>query len=451
MRRPFLLVLALTATTACGGGGSSTNAPAAPSVGATPPATNAPTSAPSPTSNAATKIQHVVIIVQENRSPDNLFHGLPGADIANSGVASDGTTVALQPIPLANSYDIDHSHTAFVTAYDGGKNDRSDQERVSCGTACPYAHPEFGYVPASDNAPYMQMAQQYTFADRMFQTNEGPSYPAHQYLISGTSEPADGSNLLVSENTSQAGCTAPADARVSVIDLAGSEAQSVYPCFEHRTLMDLLDAKGLSWRYYTPNIGIWAAPNSIAHIRNGPGWNNVIFDNTQVLSDARNGTLPNVSWVIPTAAASDHARGNDGSGPSWVASIVNAIGSSPAWKSTAIFVVWDDWGGWYDHVVPRVYGPYELGFRVPLLVVSPYAKRGYVSHATHEFGSILRFTERAFGLDSIGTTDVRSDDLSDCFDFTNGSGKAFVPFATRFDARYFAARSASTALPDDDY
>ncbi len=90
----------------------------------------------------------------------------------------------------------------------------------------------------------------------------------------------------------------------------------------------------------------------------------------------------------PTKLASDHPAVTDGSGPSWVASVVNAVGESPYWNDTAIFVVWDDWGGWYDHVKPHIFNNYELGFRVPFLVISPYARRHYISHTPHEFGSI---------------------------------------------------------------
>ncbi len=396
------------------------------------------------------KLAHIVIIFQENRTPDNLFHGLPGADIADSGLNSKGQRIPLQPIPLANTYDLDHSHTGFVTMYDGGKVDRADLVGTSCGASCPYPNPQFGYVPATDNAPYMQMAMQYTFGDRMFQTNEGPSYPAHQYIIAGTSEPAVGSNLLVSENTDQAGCTAPSSATVAAIDPAGSEAARIYPCFEHPTLMAALDAKGLGWRYYSPAIGIWDAPNSIRHIRLGPDWNNVVANNAQILTDIAGGALPAVSWVIPTGAESDHAKSNNGSGPSFVASIVNAVGQSPYWNTTAIFVTWDDWGGWFDHVAPPIYGSYELGFRVPLIVISPYAKRGYVSHVQHEFGSILHFTEEQFGLGSLNFTDARADDLADCFDFT-GSPAPFRPITAQYDARFFLTRGRSTVTPDSDF
>ena len=139
--------------------------------------------------------------------------------------------------------------------------------------------------------------------------------------------------------------------------------------------MDLLNAKGISWRYYAPSADfIWTGPNAIQHLRSGPAWSNVILPQTRVLKDISNSVLPAASWVIPSGQASDHP-GSNGSGPSWVASIVNAIGNSPYWSNTAIFITWDDWGGFYDHVAPPIYNSYEYGFRVPLIVVSPYAER----------------------------------------------------------------------------
>lgn len=432
--------LGLIGLVGCSGGGG----------GNTPP----PLPTPTPTVAPAT-IKHVVIIFQENRTPDNLFHGLPGADIANSGLDTAGDTIALQPIPLANTYDLDHSHTGFLDMYDGGKMDGANTVKVTCGSTCPYPNPQYGYVPASDNGPYMQMAQQYTFADRMFQTNEGPSYPAHQFIFAGTSEPEAGSDLLVSENPAAAagepGCLSTEQAQVVAIDPAGSEAQTVTSCFEHQTLSDLLDAKGLSWRYYAPiTTGIWVAPNSIQHIQAGPDWANVVTPETQVLTDISNGNLATVSWVTPTAAESDHAKSNDGTGPAWVASVVNAIGQSPYWNNTAIFIAWDDWGGWYDHVQPQIFGSYELGFRVPLIVVSPYAKVGYVSHVQHEFGSILKFTEETFALGSLGFTDARADDLSDCFNLRQ-SPQPFRAIAARYSADYFKHLPPDRRNPDTDY
>jgi len=405
------------------------------------------------------KIQHIVIVVQENRTPDNLFHGLPNADIANVGRGSLGQQIPLARVPLATKYDLPHGHPAFLITYDQGKMDGADKLGATCSlqpTGCPQ-HPLYGYVDPADVAPYFQMAEEYTFADRMFQSNQGPSLPAHQFLISGTSAPSVGSNLFAAENPvlvpriNVVGCTAPPQEYIRLIDPAGDESRTQFPCFEHPVISDLLDAANISWRYYTPSaVSFWTGHNAIHHLRFGPDWNrNVVLQSTQVLTDIANRQLPAVSWVIPTGQASDHSLMNDGSGPSWVASIVNAIGQSPYWSSTAIFVTWDDWGGWYDHVPPPIINSYQYGFRVPMIVISPYAKAGYVSHVTHDFGSILKFTEEAFGLPSLGYSDARADDLSDCFDF-NQTPLSFRTILAPLDASHFLHDNRPALPPDDD-
>jgi phospholipase C len=410
--------------------------------------------------HAQSQIKNVVVILQENRTPDNLFHGLPGADIANSGMNSKGQIITLEPIPLANNYDLNHAHPAFVTMYDNGKMDGADKVKVSCipnAKNCPPPNPQFTYVRLSDVAPYFQLAERYTFADRMFQTNQGPSFPAHQFIISGTSAPTANSELFAAEEPTgvanainNTGCTAPLKEYVALIDPSGSESHRAYPCFEHPTLIDLLDNAGISWRYYTPSaVSGWTGPNAISHIRFGPDWKDVILQPRQILKDIKNGQLPGVSWVIPSWAASDHAGYNQGLGPSWVASIVNAIGHSRYWANTAVLITWDDWGGFYDHVAPTIYNSYEYGFRVPLIVVSPYAKSGYVSKVTHDFGSILKFIEGVFGLPSLGYADARADDLSDCFQF-NERAREFRTIRAPHDARYFLHHKELPGDPDND-
>lgn len=403
------------------------------------------------------KIRHVIIIFQENRTPDNLFHGLPGADIATSGVNSRGNTVPLIPVDIAAPYDIDHTHAGFVTSYNGGSINGWDKVRFNCPSHACNPLTAFGYVPPSQVQPYFQMAAQYTFADRMFQTNEGPSFPAHQYIISGTSTDAVGSVLLAAENPNYDGhrnslnCDGSPLSKVAMIDPSGSENTLMRPCFEHPTLSDLLDAKGVPWRYYDSfNGGLWSGPDAIAHIRNGPDWINVVTPETAILNDIAAGQLRSVSWVMPTGRASDHALSTDGSGPAWVASIVNAVGSSAYWNDTAIFVTWDDWGGWFDHVKPQLYNSYELGFRVPLLVISPYARPGYVSHVQHEYGSLLHFTEATFNLPSLGYSDARADDLSDCFNF-NQTPIAFRSILSNRRAADFLRQPPSLAPPDTDF
>ena len=412
----FCSICALAILIACGGGSH-------PSI-TNPPITNPPP--PPPVSFS--KIKHVVVIVQENRTPDNLFHGLPNADIASSGVDSTGATIPLTQIPLAHGYDISHSHAAFLAMYDNGKMDGADKEPHGCNiytAGCP-PHPQFVYVNPADVVPYFELAQRYTFGDRMFQTQQGPSFPAHQFLISGTSAPTAGSNLFAAENptlpagvTIFYGCTSAPGTYVNLIDPSGDESQTIFPCFEHPTLTDLLDAANVDWRYYTPGqSSIWNGPNAIQHIRMGPDWkNHMALVNSQVLVDISQQKLPPVSWVIPGGAASDHPVGNDGSGPSWVASIVNAVGNSSYWADTAIIITWDDFGGFYDHVAPPKIDKYGYGFRVPALVISPYARAGFVDHTQFDFTSPLKLIETRFNLPALTDRDRAANDMLSCFDF----------------------------------
>jgi phospholipase C len=405
-------------------------------------------------------IQHVVVIFQENRTPDNLFHGLPNADIADFGVDSKGKNIRLTPVKLANNYDLDHTNEAYVKMYDGGKMNGADKIKVHCKKGvrgCPPRHPQFKYVRRSDVLPYFQLAETYTFGDRMFQTNQGPSFPAHQFIISGTSAPTATSDLFAAENplgvphAIEHGCTAPREECVKLIDPQGKESHKMHPCFEHLTLPDLLDNAGISWRYYAPGAGsIWTGPNAISHLRFGPDWSkDVILDHKQVLRDIAQGQLAEVSWVIPSGQQSDHPAISDGSGPSWVAAVVNAVGGSQYWTNTAIFITWDDWGGWYDHVAPDIYDSYEYGFRVPLIVVSPYAKQSYVSHVTHDFGSILKFIEELYGLPSLGYADARADDLLDCFNFKQAP-LTFHTIPAPYTAKHFLEDKRPPTDPDDD-
>ncbi len=168
------------------------------------------------------------------------------------------------------------------------------------------------------------------------------------------------------------------------------------------------------------------------HIRYGPDWAaDVVAPSQQFIADVGKGYLAGVTWITPSCYNSDHAGCLGKGGPAWVTSLVNAVGESQFWDTTAIFVMWDEWGGWYDHVAPPTLDYDGLGFRVPLVVVSPYAKKNYVSHVQYEHGSILRFAEDTFGLAQLAASDARATSpAADCFDFSKPPRK-FKPFAAR--------------------
>ena len=431
------------------------------------------------------KFKHEVIILQENRSVDNVFgsdpHFEPGVDIATSGLTSKGETIPLKPIPLETCFDLNHSHLAYKIAFNGGKMDGADKNTTQPAEGCkvpPY--PQYRYISNKTGLvdPYFQIAKEYGFANRMYQTNQGASYAAHQFFLSGTSAPTTNSKLFVSGNPIKepAGCTATPDNTVTVVDENGDENSNppIYPCFEHPTLPDVLKAAGITWRYYSDSgESIWDAPNSIRHMCEpeenragsldctGEDWvqNNVIGSH-KVLTDIKNCKLAQVTWVTPTNKESDHPRMTDGRGPGWVASVVNAIGNNPAcpgtgevfWEDTVIFITWDDWGGWYDHVRPHIYDGqpngwgkgYTYGFRVPLLVVSAYTPAGFVDNAEHDSGSLLHFAETNFAppgkpLGPIGPgvyADSYADESLQAY-FTLTSPRPFNPIHVNFYWKFF--------------
>jgi phospholipase C len=393
-----------------------------------------PAAISNPTS--ANPIQHVVVIMQENRTFDNLFNGYPGADTVQTGM-SYGNTVPLAVAPLGYGSDLDHTHTGWWQEWDNGKMDGFDAASQS-----------YTFVSPTETVPYWTLAQNFTLGDRMFQSNTGPSFVAHQYMIAGQS-----GNASENPNGSVWGCDAPATETVALIGPNGTDLPGVYPCFDYQTMGDLLDAKGVSWRYYAPgpttdSFFIISAYQAIRHIRFGPDWlNNVISPETNVLTDIANGHLAQVTWIVPSYNNSDHP-GAPPYGPDWVASIVNAIGNSPFWNSTAIFISWDDWGGFYDHVPPPQIDAMGLGFRVPVLVVSPYARHGYISHVNHESSGFLRYMEEVFNLPSLGTRDSVADDFSDCFDYTQ-TPPAYPLIKTSHTTEFFRKQKPS-GPPDDD-
>ncbi len=389
---------------------------------------------------AGSPIQHIVVIMQENRSFDNLFNGFPGADTAQSGM-NGSQSVALTPISLGDSRDLNHSHTRWAQDWDNGKMDGFAQSETSPSTL------PFSYVPESEVEEYWTLAKQFVIGDRMFQSNTGPSFVAHQYMIAGQS-----ARVAENPNGSVWGCDASPDTTAAVLASDGSETAGVFPCFDYMTIADLLDLKGVTWRYYAPSSGdsffVLSAFQAIRHIRFGQDWqDDVISPSSRVITDIQHGELAQVTWIVPDFAHSDHP-GSGNEGPSWVASIINALGKSQYWNSTAVFISWDDWGGWYDHVSPTKVDAMGPGFRVPLLIVSPFAKHGYVTHHFHEASGFIAFIEHNFDLGTLGARDAGTDAFGDCFDYSQ-TPPAFGPIPTRVGADRLV-REKDSGPPDDD-
>jgi phospholipase C len=403
--------------------------------------------------SGAGKIEHVVYVVQENRSFDDMFQGYPGADTASSGKASTGRRIKLQPISLLTQYEIDHSAFAMFSACDGTgklpgtkcKMDGFDKEVLYGGPL----NGQFAYVPHSESKPYWDMAHEWVLADKMFASQLDESFVAHQYIIAAQAQSSvDVPDLYW-------GCAGDDTDEVQTITLHRKYGHVQRPCFNYQTLGDELDHAGLTWRFYTsryqkPTSGFWSGYQAVRHIFHGPDWKaDVITPQRRFLTDVAGGKLANFTWITPLCGDSDHLICGGGLGPSWVTSIVNAVGKSKFWKNTVIFVQWDDWGGLYDHVPPPYKGYDGLGFRVPLIVISPYAKKNHVSHVQYETASVLRFAEDLFGLGQLSAADARATSPAlDCFDFSR-QPRPFVPISAPQAPTFFLNQANDERIPDE--
>ena len=399
---------------------------------------------------ASTPIQHVVVIIQENRTVDNIFNGFPGADTTRTGYDSNGNQHTLRQISFSNQCGPSHSHQQFVTEFNGGGMNGWDLASIACRNGYTLPDGAFAYVSPSETAGYWNVAKNYALADEVFQTNEGPSFPAHQYLIAGQSggHGSDG-NWAFAENgpgssshsdpfdeggeTGGHGCGGSQNADIVQIDMTssypGNEGNPTVPCKDYQTIFDLAMAQSpsLSWAYYAHRSGnLWSGVDAVQHL--WQAGHHSITPETQVLTDIANHNLANIVYVTPSPRNSDHPHSSAEpakAGPLWVAQVVNAIGQSSYWNNTTILVTWDDWGGWFDHAVyqgtmhpaSNPADPYEYGFRVPLIVISPYVQAHMVDHTQRTFDSVMAYIEATFGLGSVGQQDTTTDDLSDMFNY----------------------------------
>ena len=408
------------------------------------------------------KIQHVVIIVQENRSFNNLFYGFHGAKTARYGYDTNGNRIQLKPIGLETTWDLDHSSNSFFEACNGtGSYPGTDcqmngfnQEWVGCGHSgyapCPYKNPQYGYVPHEETAPYFDIGKQYVLADQMYASNfDASSFISHQYIIAAQAQSS------VDFPYGAWGCPGGSGDDIAMV---GPDRQIPYghqqACYSDTTLGEEADKASppVSWAYYAVSYsgypGIWSAYQANNYVYHGSDWSkDVISPPSNFLTDVSNGKLRQISWVTPTCANSDHAGCGSNTGPQWVASLVNAIGQSKYWDNTAIFIFWDDYGGWYDPEPPALVDYDGLGLRIPMLIVSPYARKGFVSHVHYEHGSILKFVEDTFGLGRLSASDARATSPENCFNF-NKPPRPFQVIPTVLGKRYFLHEPADHRVPD---
>jgi len=454
--RAFIVAGFVLLLPACGGNGGLGSGAPLPLNLAPPARVQLPPAGRVHRSSSSGKIQHIVIVVQENRSFNNLFYGFPGATTATYGYDTHGNKITLQPIGLETTWDLEHDSNGFFTACNGtgsipGTNCQMngfDGEYWGCHS-CPNQNPPYSYVPNSETTPYFDMGKQYVLADQMYASNlDASSFISHQYIIAAQ---AEGS---VNFPWGAWGCDGGSGDMIGIIGPNRSVPDGYQQaCYSDTSLGQEADNAGVSWGFYTSTIngdgGIWSAYQANQYVYYGNDWkNDIITPQTTFFSDVADGRLRQISWITPTCANSDHAGCGSKTGPSWVASIVNAIGESQYWKSTAIFIFWDDYGGWYDPE-PPAYEDYDgLGMRIPMLIVSAYAKKGHVSHIHYEHGSILKFVEDTFGLPRLAASDTRANSpASDAFNFKKPA-RDFKKIPTDYSKWYFLHQPPDLRPPD---
>jgi phospholipase C len=415
MYRPFILIALCLAVVAAWGFDSGTHLRAQ-TVGTSTPIPEATPTATT-TTTASDPIQHIVILVKENRTFDNMFGTFPGADGTRVGATSDGRTVPLTHTPDHTLLDIAHHGDAARVAVNGGRMNGFDRLPGAIQDGQDIA---LSQLYQSDIPNYWAYAERFTLQDHFFSTINGPSFPNHLATIAGDSHNTDDNPVL---NTYHSwGCDAGPYTKVDAVDPATGTHHFIKPCFEMTTLPDLLQKAGVSWKYYAPGQYqsgyIWSALNSIKHIRNSPLWQTNVPDTGQFIKDVKAGTLPQVSWLVMNEGDSEHPPHSSCAGENWTVRQLNALMQSPLWSNSVVFLNWDDFGGFYDHMPPPQWGPIAYGPRVPSLVISPYARPHFIDHRQYDFESIVRYVEDKYGLPRMGEYDRRARSIVSSLDFS---------------------------------
>jgi phospholipase C len=376
-------------------------------------------------------IKHVVFLVKENRSYDNYFGRYPRGDGAVKGELSNGRTIPLERATDILKPDIDHDFNAGMQGINGGRMNGFD--RIWRGRWLD------GYTAFTrkDIPNYWTYADHFVLGDRMFTSMFGPTLPEHFYLLAAQAARVTSNRTSIKEGFRY--CDHPSTRWYRFRRLNADEVRTVmaaekandFPtvfsyweespsCTDMPTITDQLDAKGIGWRYYAAGSA-WNAPRAIRHLRFGPHWGPDVVTPGQFISDVKTHQLPPVSWLTPTDfSVAEHPGGSASVcvGENWSVRQINAVMNSPYWKNTAIIVTWDDFGGFYDHVPPPHVDKMGMGPRVPLLIISPWAKPRYIDHTQYEFSSFVKFIETNWGLRAMTARDRKAADLSNAFDFS---------------------------------
>jgi phospholipase C len=368
------------------------------------------------------KIQHVIIIMQENRSFDTYFGTFPGADgipmqngVPTVCVPNPATGKCVKPYydPQDLNHGGPHGAVDAKTDINGGKmNGFIVEEEKGLKNCKNFTNPEcsqsgipdvMGYHDAREIPNYWTYAENFVLQDHMFEPDASWSLPAHLFMVSAWSAKCPVKNDPMS-------CVNALQSPANGLNVSNAN-------FAWTDLTYLLHKDDISWAYYldqgyepdcendamacTPKPqrvgvpGIWNPLPEFTTVQQDNQIGN-IQDISNFYTAAKNGTLPNVVWIVPNGKHSEHPPALVSAGQTYVTGLINAVMQSPDWDSTAIFLAWDDWGGFYDHVVPPVVDENGYGLRVPALVISPYAKQGYIDHQTLSFDAYLKFIEDDF-------------------------------------------------------
>jgi phospholipase C len=360
-------------------------------------------------------IKHIIFIIKENRSFDNLFGTYPGADGTKRAELSTGQIITLAHTPDRMLLDVGHAGAAASLAINYG---RMNQFNLLPGAQQDGKDVADSQYRQSDIPNYWRYAQTFALDDHFFSTIIGPSFPNHLVTVGATS--ANTVDNPRGQIVHAWGCDGGPRSVVDGINPNGTTFLT-RPCFNFQTLPDELERAGISWKYYAPTQYasgyVWSALDAVRHIRYGPLWKTNVQPTPTFFSDLSTGHLPHVSWIVTNAFQSDHPPAAICIGESWSVNVINAVMRSKYWKDTAIFLTWDDFGGFYDHVAPPRQDLISFGPRVPTLVISPYARPHFVDHSVLDFDSLLKFVEDDYGLSPLTNRDRNAASITSSFDF----------------------------------
>jgi phospholipase C len=374
-------------------------------------------------------IKHIVFIIKENRTFDNYFARYPGAEGTKTGQTSNGETVELDVATDVLEPDLGHAYLDGVKAINGGKMNGFDL--VTNGETLN------GYTSFTrEGLPnYWAYADNFVLGDRMFSSMYGPTFPEHLYTVAAQAGRVVG-NKDQAENPGGY-CGDPTETVLRYIMMTKKEREDlleairqvdidhivqywehVRACFDFEVIQDQLNEEGISWHYYADEGSWMNALLAIKHMYESKHWGTDITPEEEFIGDIKNENLDNVTWVVPGPGVNEHPGGPSVCvGENWTVEVVNLLMKSKYWKDTAIFLTWDDFGGFYDHVPPPQYDIMGLGPRVPLLIISPWAKQGYVDSTEYEFSSVLKFIETVYDLDCMTHRDCGASNMLNAFDF----------------------------------